>query len=96
MQDITADYLRKHLGEVLDRSYYTGAEVRIMRKGKALGVFVPIERYEKRKEMLRKAFSKFMEEERATGRGDDFTEEEVMEDAVRAVHEIRKINHEDD
>jgi len=55
MQDVSADYLRKHLGEVLDRSYYTGAEVRITRKGKALGVFVPIERYEKRREMLKKA-----------------------------------------
>ena len=92
MQDITADYLRKHLGEVLDRSYYTGAEVKISRKGKALGVFVPIERYEKRREILKKAFLKFMEEERATGRGDDFTEDEVMDDVVNTVHEVRKLN----
>jgi prevent-host-death family protein len=96
MQDISADYLRKHLGEVLDRAYYTGDEVKISRKGRTLGVFVPIERYEKRKEMLKKAFSKFMEEERATGRGEDFTEDEVMEDAVEALHEVRKLNSEND
>ncbi len=95
MQDVSADYLRKHLGEILDRSYYTGAEVKISRKGKALGVFVPIERYEKRREILRKAFRKFMEEERSTGRGDEPTEEEVLDDVVKAVHEVREMTDDD-
>ena len=55
-------------------------------------MFVPIDRYEKRREILKKAFLKFMEEERATGRCDDFTEDEIMDDVVSAVHEVRKLN----
>ena len=96
MRDVSADYLRKHLGEVLDKSYYTGAEVRVNRKSKCLGVFVPIELYEKRRQVYREAFIRFMEEQRATGRGDEFTEDEIMEDAVAAVHEVRamtKLQH---
>ena len=89
MQDVSADYLRKHLGEVLDRAYYTGAEVRVNRKKKCLGVFVPIELYEKRQQVYREAFLRFMEEQQASGRGEEFTEEEVMKDAVAAVHEVR-------
>ncbi|MDJ0763367.1 MAG: type II toxin-antitoxin system Phd/YefM family antitoxin [Myxococcota bacterium] len=92
MQDITADYLRKHLGEVLDRAYYTGAEVRINRKGKAMGVFVPIALYEKRKNVYRNAFLKFMEEQRATGRGDNLSDEEAMDIATQTVNEVRAIN----
>ena len=91
MRDVTADYLRKHLGEVLDKAFYTGAEVRVNRKNKCLGVFVPIELYEKRQQVYREAFLRFMEEQRATGRGDEFTEDEVMDDAVSAVHEIRNM-----
>ncbi len=91
MRDVSADYLRKHLGEVLDKAYYTGAEVRVNRKKKCLGVFVPIELYEKRRQVYREAFLRFMEKERATGRGEEFTEEEVMEDAVAAVNEARNV-----
>ena len=91
MRDVTADYLRKHLGEVLDKSYYTGAEVRVNRKNKCLGVFVPIELYEKRRQVYREAFLRFMEEEAATGRGEDFSDDEVMADAVTAVHDVRHV-----
>jgi len=96
MQTISAEYLRRHLGEVLDRSYYTGSEVKISRKGKNLGVFVPIELYEKRRKVYSEAFTKFMEQQAVTGRGGEFTEDEVMEDAVQAVNEIREINQEKD
>ena len=91
MRDVTADYLRKHLGEVLDKAYYTGAEVRVNRKNKCLGVFVPIELYEKRQQVYREAFLSFMEEQQAAGRGEDLTDDEVMDDAVNAVNEIRNM-----
>jgi prevent-host-death family protein len=91
MRDVTADYLRKHLGEVLDKAYYTGAELRINRKNKCLGVFVPIELYEKRQLVYREAFLRFMEEQRATGRGEDFSDVEVMNDATAAVNDIRNM-----
>jgi prevent-host-death family protein len=96
MQDVSADYLRKHLGEVLDRSYYTGAEVKITKKGKNVGVFVPMELYEKRRKVYREAFLRFMEEQAATGRGGELTEDEVMEDAVQAINEVRKLSQEQD
>jgi prevent-host-death family protein len=89
MRDITADYLRKHLGEVLDKAYYTGAEIRVNRKNKCLGVFVPIELYEKRQQVYRETFLRFMEEQRASGRSEEFSDDEVMADAVEAQKEVR-------
>ncbi len=91
MRDVSADYLRKHLGEVLDKAYYTGAEVRVKRKNKCLGVFVPIDLYEKRQLVYRETFLRFMEEQRASGRGEDISDEDVMEDAVAAVNEVRNM-----
>jgi prevent-host-death family protein len=89
MKDISADYLRKHLGEVLDKAFYTGAEVRINRKNKCLGVFVPIELYERRRQVYSETFLRFMEERRAAGSGEDYSDEQIMDDAVAAVNAVR-------
>jgi prevent-host-death family protein len=84
IREVTTVTLRRHLGEVLDTAYNTGAEVRVNRSGKCLGVFVPIGLYKKRQDGHREAFLRFMEGQRATGRSEGFTDEEVMKDAIAA------------
>jgi prevent-host-death family protein len=86
IHEVTTGTLRRRLGEVLDTAFRTGGEIRVTRKGRCLGVFVPIGLYEKRREVCRGAFLRFMDKQRATGRGDGFSDKEVMADAVAAEH----------
>ena len=86
IREVTTGILRRYLGEVLDTAFRTGAEVRVNRRDQCLGVFVPIGLYEKRREVCRGAFLRFMEEQRATDRGEGFSDEDVMQDAIAAEH----------
>ena len=89
MEELTAEYLRQHLGEVLDRVFFTGKQYVIKRRGKEMVAIVPLRAAKISCEEARESLLGMFAE--AAQRGEDLTmpDAEVEKIAVEAVRRVR-------
>jgi prevent-host-death family protein len=87
MEDLSTDYLRKHLGEVFDRVQYAGKLYVVKRKGKEIGAIVPVELFRRLQQAARSNLARLLDQQRAAG--DDLTDDQAMDKAAEAVSEYR-------
>ncbi len=86
-RSVNAMQSRQKLGEILEGVFYKGDEVVIERAGKAMGVIIPMERYQGM-ERARERFFTTVDRIREGNRGVD--PEQVEEDVAQAVAEVRE------
>jgi prevent-host-death family protein len=60
LEDLTTDYLRKHLGEVFDHVQYGGKQYVVKRKGKEIGAIVPVDLFRRLQRAARKNLDDFL------------------------------------
>lgn len=85
---VSAGEARQRLGELLEGVFYRGDEVVIERAGKAMGVVIPMERYQQI-EAARQRFWQKVEELREQNRDIEIDEEQLERDIENAVREVR-------
>jgi len=61
LEELTTDYLRKHLGEVFDRVQYANKQYVVKRKGKEIGAIVPVDLLRQLRRAARENLERFLD-----------------------------------
>jgi prevent-host-death family protein len=91
LEDLTTDYLRKHLGEVFDRVQYAGKQYVVKRRGKEIGAIVPVDVFRQLQAAARANLGRFLDSrpDAAADLDDEQLAERVAEE-VTAYRDGRK------
>ena len=88
LEDLTTDYLRKHLGEVFDRVQYAGKQYVVKRKGKEIGAIVPVDVFRQLRKAARGNLDRFL-----TARPNaatDLSDEQLADRVAEEIEAYRK------
>lgn len=88
MEDMSTDYLRKHLGEVFDEVRLANKQFVVKRKGKEIGAIVPVELFRRLRRAARDNLAELLEARR--GVPIDISDEELTSRAAEEVASYRR------
>lgn len=88
MEDLSTDYLRKHLGEVFDEVRLANKQFLVKRKGREIGAIVPVELFRRLQRAARENLAEFLEER--SDASSDMSDDELCARAAEEVTAYRR------